>query len=61
MAAVAENFPPDLDPRVADRLLPLLPGPAIAPAEIAEAIAFLASPAARMITGAVLAIDGAMS
>lgn len=59
--AVAENFPPDLDPRVADRLLPLLPGPAIAPAEIAEAIAFLASPAARMITGAVLAIDGAMS
>lgn len=59
--AVAESFPPDLDPRVADRLLPLLPGPAIAPAEIAEAIAFLASPAARMITGAVLAIDGAMS
>lgn len=61
VAAVAESFPPDLDPRVADRLLPLLPGPAIAPAEIAEAIAFLASPAARMITGAVLAIDGAMS
>lgn len=61
VAAVAESFPSDLDPRVADRLLPLLPGAPIAPAEIAEAIAFLASPAARMITGAVLAIDGAMS
>ena len=61
VAGVAENFPDDLDQRVADRLFALLPGPPSAPAEIAEAIAYLASPAARMITGAVLAVDGGMS
>jgi NAD(P)-dependent dehydrogenase (short-subunit alcohol dehydrogenase family) len=61
VAAVAASFPTDLDRRVSERLFPLLPGAAISPSEIAEAIAFLASPAARMITGAVLAIDGAMS
>ncbi|WP_205473751.1 SDR family NAD(P)-dependent oxidoreductase [Nocardioides sp. SYSU D00038] len=58
---VASIFPPDLDPRVADRLMMMLPGPAIAPAEIGQAIVYLASPAARMITGAVLAFDGGMS
>ncbi|HSV41771.1 MAG TPA: SDR family oxidoreductase [Nocardioidaceae bacterium] len=61
VAAIAENFPTDLDRRVADRLFALLPGPPSTPAEIAQAIAYLASPAARMITGAVLAIDGGMS
>ena len=61
VAAVAASFPTDLDRRVSERLFPLLPGDPIAPAEIAEAIAFLDSPAARMITGAVLAVDGAMS
>jgi NAD(P)-dependent dehydrogenase (short-subunit alcohol dehydrogenase family) len=58
---VAEMFPDDLDPRVADRLMMMLPGKAIAPAEIGSAIVYLASPAARMITGAVLAFDGGMS
>jgi meso-butanediol dehydrogenase/(S,S)-butanediol dehydrogenase/diacetyl reductase len=58
---VASIFPPDLDPRVADRLLMMLPGPAITPAEIGAAIVYLASPAARMITGTVLAFDGGMS
>lgn len=57
---VASIFPPDLDPRVADRLMMMLPGPAITPAEIASSIFYLASPAARMITGAVLAFDGGM-
>lgn len=61
VAGVAENFPADVNPRVADRLLALLPGQAITPREAAEAIAFLASPSARMITGAVLAMDGGMS
>ena len=61
VAGVAENFPTDLDRRVADRLFALLPGPPNTPGEIAEQIAFLASPAARMMTGAVLATDGGMS
>lgn len=58
---VATIFPPDLDPRVADRLMMMLPGPAITPAEIGSAIVYLASPAARMVTGTVMAFDGGMS
>lgn len=58
---VATIFPSDLDPRVADRLMMMLPGPAITPAEIGSAIVYLASPSARMITGTVLAFDGGMS
>lgn len=61
VAQVAEMFPDDLDSRVADRLMMMLPGKAIAPAEIGSAIVYLASPAARMITGEVLAFDGGMS
>lgn len=60
VSQVAEVFPDDLDPRVADRLMMMLPGKAISPAEIGSAIVYLASPAARMITGAVLAFDGGM-
>jgi len=58
---VAEIMPADLDPRLFDRLMMMLPGPAITPAEIGSAIVYLASPEARMITGAVLAFDGGMS
>ena len=58
---VAENFPPDLDPRVMDRLMMMLPGRTINPAEIGQSIVYLASPAARMITGSILAFDGGMS
>lgn len=58
---VASIFPDDLDPRVADRLMMMLPGRAIAPAEIGTAIVYLASKDARMITGAILAFDGGMS
>lgn len=61
VSQVAEVFPPDLDPRVADRLLMMLPGPAISPAEMATAIDYLSSPATRMMTGTVLAFDGGMS
>ncbi len=61
VAHVAEIMPTDLDPRVADRLMMMLPGPAITPSEIGSAIVYLASPEARMITGAVLAFDGGMS
>jgi meso-butanediol dehydrogenase/(S,S)-butanediol dehydrogenase/diacetyl reductase len=58
---VASIFPPDLDPRVMDRLMMMLPGKAISPAEIGQSIVYLASPAARMITGSILAFDGGMS
>ena len=58
---VASIFPTDLDPRVADRLMMMLPGGAIKPAEIGETIVWLASPAARMVTGAIIAHDGGMS
>ena len=51
----------DLDTRVADRLMMMLPGGAIKPAEIGETIVWLASPAARMVTGAIIAHDGGMS
>lgn len=61
VAGVAASFPADVNPRIADRLLALLPGAAITPREAAEAIAFLASPTARMITGEILAMDGGMS
>lgn len=58
---VFEKLTDDLDKRVADRLMMMLPGGAIAPGEIGASIVFLASPEARMITGAVLAHDGGMS
>jgi len=58
---VASIFPSDLDARVSDRLLMMLPGRAISPAEIGSAIVYLASRDARMITGSVLAFDGGMS
>jgi NAD(P)-dependent dehydrogenase (short-subunit alcohol dehydrogenase family) len=61
VSEVAEKFPADLDPRVMDRLMMMLPGPAISPRELGESIVYLASPAARMITGAVFAHDGGMS
>jgi len=60
VSQVAEIYPDDLDPRVADRLMMMMPGRAITPAEIGSAIVYLASREARMITGAVLAFDGGM-
>ena len=60
VSQVAEIYPDDLDPRVADRLMMMLPGRAIAPAEIGSAIVYLASRSARMITGEVLSFDGGM-
>ncbi|WP_372735727.1 SDR family NAD(P)-dependent oxidoreductase [Nocardioides sp.] len=61
VAKVAETYPDDLDPRVSDRLMMMLPGRPIAPAELGSAIVYLASKEARMITGAVLAFDGGMT
>ncbi len=59
--AVAASFPSDLEPRLADRLMGLMPGRSSSPTEIGEAIVYLASPAARRVTGAVLAVDGGMT
>lgn len=57
---VAATYPPDLEPRLADRLLMRFPG-TIPPAEVGHAIRYLASPEARFVSGEVLAIDGVMS
>lgn len=60
VSQVAGAFPDDLDPRVMDRLMPMLPGRTITAAEIGSAVVYLASRDARMITGTVLAFDGGM-
>src|SRR6266487_2804576 len=54
---VATRIPPDADPRLMARLDMLLRG-FISPQQVAEAIAYLASDAAAMITGAALVLDG---
>ncbi len=57
---VAERIPADVDPRLLDRLQMLMPG-LVTPAEVAGAVCFLASDAARMITGVALPLDGGRS
>ncbi len=57
---VAEMMSDDLDARVADRLIMVLPPGLIEPDEIAGTIVYLSSADARNVTGAVLAVDGAM-
>jgi meso-butanediol dehydrogenase/(S,S)-butanediol dehydrogenase/diacetyl reductase len=54
---VAESMPRDLEPSLIGRLGSVLPG-WVTPEEIAESIAYLASPAARNITGTTLLVDG---
>ena len=61
VAAVAENYPTDLDPTIQQLLFGLLPGAPSSPAEVGSAIVYLASPQARTVTGAVLAFDGGMA
>ena len=61
VSEVFEKITDDLDTRVADRLMMMLPGKPISPRELASAIAYLASPEARMVTGTVFAFDGGMS
>jgi NAD(P)-dependent dehydrogenase (short-subunit alcohol dehydrogenase family) len=54
---VAQTMPQDLDQQLMMRLM-APNGLWVEPAEIAEAIAYLASPAARNITGTTLLVDG---
>lgn len=53
---VAEQLPPDLDPVLMARINGVMPG-VIDPTEVAEAIAYLASDAARSVTGEALTVD----
>jgi meso-butanediol dehydrogenase / (S,S)-butanediol dehydrogenase / diacetyl reductase len=57
VAGVAATIPADGDPRLLGRLDSVIPG-LLRPAEVAEAIAYLASDAARMVTGTTLVMDG---
>jgi NAD(P)-dependent dehydrogenase (short-subunit alcohol dehydrogenase family) len=52
-----DSMPTDGDPGLLARLDSVLPG-LVAPREVAEAIAYLASDAARMVTGTTLLLDG---
>ncbi|HEV7191825.1 MAG TPA: SDR family NAD(P)-dependent oxidoreductase [Jatrophihabitantaceae bacterium] len=54
---VAETMPHDLDPKLMARLMSPNDG-WVTPGEIAESIAYLASDAARNITGTTLLVDG---
>ncbi len=57
IAGAAAAIPPDAEPGLLERLNSVIPG-LVRPAEVAEAIAYLASDAARMITGTSLLLDG---
>jgi NAD(P)-dependent dehydrogenase (short-subunit alcohol dehydrogenase family) len=57
IGGVAKTIPQDADAKLMDRLM-APNGRWVEPGEIAEAIAYLASPAARNITGTTLLVDG---
>ena len=59
LAEVAHRIPPDADPRLLDRLM-LMPG-LVTPDQVADAVAWLASDAAALVTGQALALDGGRS
>lgn len=54
------SAPPDADPELLQRARALVDPPVAQPYEVASAVAYLASPAARFITGEVLAVDGGL-
>jgi NAD(P)-dependent dehydrogenase (short-subunit alcohol dehydrogenase family) len=56
IVGVGDAMPADVDAALMARLNGVMPG-LIEPGEIAEAIAYLASDAARSVTGAALAVD----
>ena len=57
LGPVAASIPADAAPNLLDRLQSVLPD-LVRADEVAEAIAYLASDAARMVTGSALVIDG---
>ena len=58
VAGVATTMPTDLDPELMARFYNVLPPKWSQPEEIADAIAFLASDAARSVTGTAFSVDG---
>jgi NAD(P)-dependent dehydrogenase (short-subunit alcohol dehydrogenase family) len=60
LAEVAPRIPADSDPRLLDRMQMLL-GAVIPPADVAAAVAYLASAEAGMVTGVALPLDGGIS
>jgi NAD(P)-dependent dehydrogenase (short-subunit alcohol dehydrogenase family) len=56
IVGVGEAMPADVDATLMARLNGVMPG-LIEPIEVAQAIAYLASDAARSVTGAALAVD----
>jgi NAD(P)-dependent dehydrogenase (short-subunit alcohol dehydrogenase family) len=58
IAEAARTMPADLDEKLLQRLYNVMPPGFSKPWEIAEAIAYLASDAARSVTGTALSIDG---
>jgi NAD(P)-dependent dehydrogenase (short-subunit alcohol dehydrogenase family) len=60
VVGVANDFPPNANSRLIERNMNVLPPGQSAPEDIAEAIAYLASDAARTVTGATLTVDGGM-
>lgn len=58
---VAGKMTDDVNPRLLDRMMSLLPTGWLEPSEIAEGLFYLASPAARNLTGVALPMDGGMN
>lgn len=54
--AVGDSVPPDADPVLMARMNGVMPG-LIDPSEVAESVAYLASDAARSVTGTALVVD----
>ncbi len=57
---VAGKMTDDINPRLLDRMMSLLPNGWLTPEEIAEGLFYLSSPAARNLTGVALPMDGGM-
>ncbi len=60
VVGVAHDFPENVNNRLIERNMNILPPGQSSPEDIAEAVAYLASDAAKTVSGATLTVDGAM-
>jgi len=58
VVGVANNFPENANDRLIARNMNILPPGQSSPEDIADAIAYLASDAAKTVTGIALSVDG---